>query len=63
MFLLYYFFSFGFNLFYHILWTRNVHNGVIYGRDFYPGTTTEAEKAYKEPWKLANEAMVTHKTG
>ena len=29
----------------------------------YAGTSTIAEKAYKEPWKLANEALVTHKSG
>ena len=34
---------------------------VMYGWDLCPGTATVAEKAYKEPWKLANEAMVSHK--
>ena len=26
-------------------------------------TVTVTEKAYKEPWKLANEAMAAHKPG
>ena len=28
-----------------------------------PGTATIAEKTYKEPLKMTNEAMVTHKPG
>ena len=36
---------------------------MMYGWDLYPGTATIAEKAYKESWKQAKEAMVIHKPG
>ena len=35
----------------------------MYGWDLCPGTTTGTQKTYKEPWKLTNEAMITHKPG
>ena len=35
----------------------------MYGWDLCPGTAMVSEKAYKEPWKLANEAMITHRLG
>jgi hypothetical protein len=35
----------------------------MYGWDSCPDTAMVAEKAYKESWKVANEAMVTHKPG
>ena len=35
----------------------------MYGWDLCPGTATVTEKPYKEPLKLANESMVTHKPG
>ena len=32
----------------------------MYGRDLCPGTATVAEQPYKEPWKLANEAILAY---
>jgi hypothetical protein len=35
----------------------------MYGWDLWSDTAKVAEKPYKEPWKRANDAIVTHKPG